>query len=119
MSKDIQDCSGFRLPRYVIVPENKRHFLNQSDSRLVALKGVSLCLICVFIGQNIFYFVLIGCCDYYQFVLVLRYSIEKRSRQLVIFLLLILRIGLEYLILRINFAYLILRINFAYFILQI
>ena len=31
------------------------------------------------------YFVLIGCCDYYQFVLVLRYSIEKRSRQLVIF----------------------------------
>ena len=75
-----------------------------------------------------FYFVLIGCCDYYQFVLVLRYSIEKRSKKLVIFLLLILRIDFAYLILRINFAYLICvlilhilfcKFNFAYLILHI
>ena len=34
VSKVIQDCFGFALFRYMIGPENLRHFLNQSDSKV-------------------------------------------------------------------------------------
>ena len=37
--KVILDCCGFALLRSVIGPENSRHFLNQSDTKLKPIKN--------------------------------------------------------------------------------
>ena len=76
MLKVISDCIGFALLRSVIGLENSRRSLDQSDTKL---KPITTCrprfpalqAVCLFFSPDwlfrIFFFLLIGHCDYYDF----------------------------------------------------
>ena len=79
MSKVIRDCIGFALVCSVIALENMRYFLNQSVAKLKPIVTSSLMFFHAWRHLLVFTlssdwllgispFVLIGCCDYFDFM---------------------------------------------------
>ena len=72
VSKAIRDSIGFALLRSVFVPEKSHHSLNQSDAQLdnhdlmVSVFSRSEFSLSFHWLIEVFYFLLIGCCDYFS-----------------------------------------------------